>query len=265
MVAVSVAGELLEQARIDHVETQIREANDELYFLLSKEAGDAAVSAKTAHDEADKAGTASSNALILARGARKETDSFEQDIVSAKQQAAHAESHLADALRDAAQAQEALDRIKTPRSLMNVPQMVASLTAFRGTKYVFVSVVPDDESILLLKSIDELLKQSGWERDKSVGGFPGINPNGKDDPDFSVPSGFGVGVHISTEFDGDIDALLAGRPISALPEYMRAAITLHLNLSSNIVPSPDGTPEKVEVTKGTSTVVRIAVGSKSLK
>jgi hypothetical protein len=48
LVAVGVSGELLEEAKIERVETQIRTANDELYGLLSKEAGDAGRSAKDA-------------------------------------------------------------------------------------------------------------------------------------------------------------------------------------------------------------------------
>src|SRR5579864_7161922 len=52
LVAVGVSGELYEETKIEHVETQIRTANDELYLFLSKEAGYAAQSAKVAHDEA---------------------------------------------------------------------------------------------------------------------------------------------------------------------------------------------------------------------
>jgi hypothetical protein len=52
-----------------------------------------------AEDDANQAQAAASNALSLARGVRQEADSFEKDIVSAKTQAAEAESHLADALQ----------------------------------------------------------------------------------------------------------------------------------------------------------------------
>jgi hypothetical protein len=53
LVAVGVTGELSVEVKIERVETRIRKANDDLSTLLSKEAGDAATSAKKAHDEAD--------------------------------------------------------------------------------------------------------------------------------------------------------------------------------------------------------------------
>jgi hypothetical protein len=53
LVAVGVSGELYAESRIGTVETCIRKGNDSLFLLLSKEAGGAATSAKTAHDEVD--------------------------------------------------------------------------------------------------------------------------------------------------------------------------------------------------------------------
>jgi len=62
LVAVGVAGELYEDSKIESVETEIGRANDELYLLLSKEAGDAAQSAKGAAKGASEA-NASADAL----------------------------------------------------------------------------------------------------------------------------------------------------------------------------------------------------------
>jgi hypothetical protein len=53
LVAGGVAGELFVGSKIGGVETQIRKANGDLNLLLSKEAGDAAQSAKEAQQEAD--------------------------------------------------------------------------------------------------------------------------------------------------------------------------------------------------------------------
>jgi hypothetical protein len=53
LVAIGVAGELYAESKIETVETGIPKANDELFLLLSKEAGDAEKSAKAAHEEAD--------------------------------------------------------------------------------------------------------------------------------------------------------------------------------------------------------------------
>jgi hypothetical protein len=56
LVAIGVAGEFYEESKIEVVETKIRQANDELYLLLSKEAGIAAISAKTAQSAATAIG-----------------------------------------------------------------------------------------------------------------------------------------------------------------------------------------------------------------
>lgn len=57
LVSVGVGGELYAESRISTLETCIRSGNDALSRLLSKEAGDAAASAKSAHDEADAVGS----------------------------------------------------------------------------------------------------------------------------------------------------------------------------------------------------------------
>src|SRR5579864_3954006 len=55
LVAVGVAGEFREEANIESMESKIRIANDELYLLLSKEAGDAKLSSEGAARDADRA------------------------------------------------------------------------------------------------------------------------------------------------------------------------------------------------------------------
>ena len=56
LVALGVGGELYAESKIATLETCVRKGNDALFLLLSKEAGDAAKSAKTAHEEADTVG-----------------------------------------------------------------------------------------------------------------------------------------------------------------------------------------------------------------
>ena len=280
LIVIGVAGEGYWDAAVSHDDQAITSFDEDKLGSTEKTAGDAQSNAGAAakaaqeatdaaahaREESDKASASSSHAMDLAQGARGEADSFERDIVSAKQQAADAESHLADALRQAAQAQEALERIKTPRSLSHTKEMIAALSAFKGTKYVFTSVSQEGDAIDLLKSINDLLQKSGWERDKSIGGFPAINVYGKDDPDFSVPAAIStVGVHISVESEEKLD-VLQSRGISNLPQYVRAALDLNLNLPSNIIPKAEDAAEKlVTVEKGTSTTVRIAVGTKPLQ
>ena len=53
LIVIGVAGELYVDVQAGKIETQIRAANDKLLGLIIKEAGEAATSAKNAHDEAD--------------------------------------------------------------------------------------------------------------------------------------------------------------------------------------------------------------------
>lgn len=65
-IVVGVAGELYVDVKAGKIETQIRQANDELLGLVIQKAGDAATSAKTAHEESDKATASAAYALGLA-------------------------------------------------------------------------------------------------------------------------------------------------------------------------------------------------------
>ncbi len=144
---------------------------------------------------------------------KKDSASFELDISKANkgaaealERAAKAEENLGNAQKAASEANERaanaqleLARIRTPRSLVDASELTTSLAAFKGTEYVFVSVFQDEESMNLLKAIHEILQKAGWKRGASAHGFPGVNIYGKDVPDFSVPIGFSIGVHVSTE------------------------------------------------------------------
>ena len=60
------------------------------------------------HPESATRRRSAASARTLATGAREEADSFERDIVSAKHQAADAQSHLADALERTARLEQQL-------------------------------------------------------------------------------------------------------------------------------------------------------------
>ena len=137
-------------------------------------------------------------ALDACPGARKEADSFENDIVSAKKQAAEAESHLAEALRQTAAATEELNRLKSPRTLTNASEFSSELKQFAGTEYTFSSVVADGESVDLLKQIDGALQLAGWKRVKpSPAPIIVLNVYGKD---FGVAIGASTGVEVEVDF-----------------------------------------------------------------
>lgn len=81
LVAVGVAGELYAESKIATVETCIRKGNDALFLLLSKEAGDAAAAAKTAHNEAD--------------AVKEEADELTTNLGSASKQLSNLEEYAA--------------------------------------------------------------------------------------------------------------------------------------------------------------------------
>lgn len=90
--------------------------------------------------------------------------------MSAKEQAAKAESHLADALRQADDANKsaleskvALERLRTPRTLDLAQQhkIAAKLKEFSGQVFdLAVDVGPESEA--LLNQIDDALTAAGW-------------------------------------------------------------------------------------------------------
>jgi hypothetical protein len=225
-------------------------------------------------DKSGRAEASASSAMTLARGARIEADSFEKDINSAKVQsgeakglATEAKTLLADAHRLAAEAQQraseaaaGVSRISTPRSLTNVPELVAALEPFKGTEYVFASVFQDPDSMDLLKALDSALQKAGWTKVKGPGGFPAVNLYGKEDG-FAVPIGFNVGVQASVDSSESLTALQS-LSIERLPPPVKAAALLTIRLSAQISPQSPENVKLVDVKSGTSTIVRIAVGKK---
>lgn len=115
-------------------------------------ATNAAWQANTALDNAGEANKSASNALSLAQGARREADSFEKDIVSAKTQAADAESRLADALQRTARLEQQLSwRTVTPEQAKAIKDFLAPFrlgapSPFRGAKVAFSYWSGDSEA-----------------------------------------------------------------------------------------------------------------------
>lgn len=223
------------------------------------QSGVAEDSSKQALDESGKATAFASNSFVLAQGARREADTFERDIASAKTQATKAESHLAEALRRVAEATTELNRLKSPRSLTNISELVSALGAFKDTEYTFSSVFQDEESLNLLKAIDGVLQSAGWKRTKPPGGFPAINVFGRD-TDFSVPVSLSTDIKISVDSPESL-AVLQALPIDKLPPPLGAAVTLDHLLFPNLSPQEDGV-HQIEVLPGAASAIRIAIGKK---
>jgi hypothetical protein len=223
----------------------------------AQDASDKADHAKTTADgakiksdaagvEAAQAGTSAATAFTMAGNARREADSFEAKITSAENnaasaetKAADAESHLADALQKAAQAEEELKRIRSPRSISNVSALVAVLKPLKGTEYR-LKVFQDDEAIQFTKVIDDVLQQAGWVR-KQEGvlhlGITSINIFSSDIKD-SVPVCLETGIQIHVRSTQSLQTLLATAP-NDLPKTILSASTLRGAFQPFIAPSDE--------------------------
>jgi len=270
IVVLGVVAEWRCGAKLEDAHDAIHQHDLEKIAAADEKAGDAKDSAKqgridagTAKDASDKAKASASGALTLAAGARKEADSFEADIKSAKQQAADAESHLADAMKRANTLTAQLERITTPRTLPDSPQLVSSLKPFRETEYMFTGVCGDTECINLLRDIDKVLGLAEWKRVKAPHRFPGLVLWGKREDDDGAGLDFEPGTKLSVDSVQGTAEEVDKLPLALLPQHVRAAVALNAALASNVSPT-ENTGRLVDVQTGTSTVVRISVGRKPL-
>jgi hypothetical protein len=242
-------------ADADRLEKRLRLVDES-----SSAAGQAAIAAL---DNSGKAVSSSTVALNTARGARQEADSFEKDIVSAKQQSAAAESHLAEAHKEALEARRSLDEYKKPRTLSDVLGLVNALSGFNGTEFTFGSVFGDDESLELLRKLDEALGRARWKRVKQSDirlGIPAVQIYGEksDLVELQVRSGVRVEVEAKETVE-ELNRL----PREQWPAHVRLALFLNDQLFAHVSP-PETITEgvRVNVTPGDSKVIRIKVGKK---
>jgi hypothetical protein len=258
----NVIGSLGEKANLADTKAKMAIADSSTALSQAKdaltEAGKAEDSLGKAENEANKAQTSALRALTLARDARTEADSFEKDIVSAKQQAAEAESHLAEALRQAAAATEELNRLKSPRMLINASAHIPALRAYEGTEYEFVGVFSDPDSLALLRQIDILLQLARWKRVQAK--IPGGERFGFED--VSILPIVYTGVLVAAESREKIETLRVLPPTS-LPKNIQAAVVLKSVLGAAISPAEEDLKTKdLPVTPGDSSAVAIWIGKK---
>lgn len=237
-------------------EAQQRAATAEL------DAGDAERSAEDAADASNKAIGNAAKASQLATDARQEADGFEKDIVNAKSTAASAESHLADALQRAANAEAELQRLRTPRALFKADRFGRFLQRFPGTEYS-LSTFQDDEAFELVRQIDAALQAAHWVRKQPAMqlNVPAINILGSNDP---VPVCFdlGIGVHSAEK---EPSSAFEGIPYDRLPRRLQVAIDLRDALANSVSPqdSRNVMPKVlVDGKGGEPQPVRICVGRK---
>jgi len=135
------------------------------------------------------------------------------------------------------------------------------LRPFGGTEFKFESVFADDESIHLLRQINAALESAGWKRIKQSGmnlSIPTVQLGQNDLVNTDVSTGTLVIVE-STEPMEALESL----PRDKLPSNVRIAIILNEAIISHMSPPESLTPQnRVSVSPGSSTVIRIKVGKK---
>ncbi|QNI31758.1 hypothetical protein H7849_22365 [Alloacidobacterium dinghuense] len=234
-----------------------------------KQAGSAATSAKTAHDESDAAKTSSDDALKIAGGARREADTFERDIKSAKEssadannKAAEAESHLASAYQAAAIAQAEVNRLKSPRSLVNIDKIIAALRDFKGTEYA-LGTSSDVEQIELTKELAAVLDKAGWVR-KQPQQVP-LNslfiPLSAQGPADAIPPCIAIG--IAAEAHVKNPSAEIGKTFETAPKELKAVLAFQAALWPNISPADPKNIEPLNLDpKAGEAPITICVGKK---
>jgi hypothetical protein len=188
LIVGGVVGERVAEVKVRNFDTSVQECSDAKVRAATIEAGDAAASAKTAHDEADavkgiadEARADAKDALAKAQKAQRELAHAEADAVKAQtvaskalSTAAEADSRVTEAMRGANELAAKIDRLTTPRHLFHKTKIASPLKAFPGAEYVFIGTCEDQECFDLVSDIDELLEFAGWKRIKSPGMRLGI-------------------------------------------------------------------------------------------
>jgi hypothetical protein len=156
--------------------------------------------------------------------------------------------------------EQELERIRTPRSLVNAAALTESLRLFSGTEYTVIGCFQDQDSINLLIQLDKVLTDAGWTRVKpqSPNAFGDIQLNIS--KDFGVPITTRTGVYVGAQSTETPDKLMA-IPMPLLPQYLRAAMALKGGLATGIDPQ-EGDLGPLPVDPGSSTSVFIIVGKK---
>jgi hypothetical protein len=172
LVIAGIAGELCATVKTSQLSGQI-------IAYVEQNAADAKTSADSAADASKRASDAAGEAESLAHSARQEADSFAKDIVSAKNQAALAESHLAEARRSAAEADAKavaaardLANYEAPRTLTDqqAQNIAATLKPFGQQEFEVIPYWDSKESMGIAQRIaDILVGLAGWKLEQPTG------------------------------------------------------------------------------------------------
>ena len=189
--------------------------------------------AAKAEQQATEENARAAKALEAAETARKNAEGFSLQIAQANERAANAEAR-------AAQAQLELARIAAPRSLTNVPGLVAALKPFNGTEYT-LNVFMDTESMEFTKVVARTFEAAGWVRKQPTGtsiGIPTVEIAFDQGGTEYVPACLETGISLHAHSKESL-ATLQLLPVQSMPRTVQAALALKSAIALSISPSDE--------------------------
>jgi|SRR5580658_333672 hypothetical protein len=184
LIVVGVGGERYSEVKVKDLDASIQECGEAKLRAATLEAGDAAKSAKTAHEEADsvkgiadEARADAKDALAKARAAQRELAHAEADAVKAQAAASKAlssadkaESHIADALQRAETAEREAAKLKerfADRSLSDkqAQSIATKIRPFAGQEFDVVTYWDLPEPFKIADRIAGIMASplAGWK------------------------------------------------------------------------------------------------------
>jgi hypothetical protein len=189
LVAAGVSGELWKESQIATVETCLRKGNDALFFLLSKEAGNAQKSAASAEVSANTAGVAAGKAQKKADAVAKRADELDSQLVDAKTKLDAVETRRAE-----------LEKSLVNLAVCSAPRVIQTWTiggALGNKSYVdplrpmagqvvFIEVISDPEARRAARSLAEALTAAQWNVQRPIKLIEGLKDGVSVQPSASI-------------------------------------------------------------------------------
>ena len=161
LVVIGVAGELVSDAGVFLFSRRLQVIADAELAAVTREAGDAQISADSAASAASRANSFAKEAEQHAVRANEKANRFQLEIARSNARAAEAEQRAAQAK---------LEKLESPRVISSPEQrrMVKVLAAFRGTPFD-LSVGDTPESVSLMYTVQSVLVKAGWRQVAAAG------------------------------------------------------------------------------------------------
>jgi|SRR5581483_3529 len=271
LIIIGVAGEGVSEGLVSNADGLLQTFNNILLAETTKAAGAAGLSARAAANAASQAKKEADQVTGIAKAARSTADDARAGATAAQRQVSSLRAQADSLQRDIDTEKEEIRRIRSPRALTNVPELIEALKAFKDTQYAFVRMAAgDDDAGNLVQQIDAVLQQAKWVRTPAPMdcgdpiGCPTMAPL-SDDPKYLIVAMpfWGVMIGYDVPF-----AVKPGEhvPRAKMPRHAQAGAALSWLLSHHLYP-PDnkGLGKWEDMRQGNSPVVRIRVGSKPMQ